>query len=209
MKHIVIVGGSYGGIGTAHRILKQGLKEAEEFKITLITPNTHHYWNMASPRAVIPGLLTDEELFQPIAPGFSHYPRGRFEFILATAERVNFEDRHVFVRQSSDVKTVDYDLLILATGSHMPANAPFKALGSTEATKDSLHALQRRVSSAKSIVVGGAGVSGVEIAAELGEVYIGQKEIVLVCWHGADEGVLANKGRSQAGKVFLNTHRTV
>jgi hypothetical protein len=54
MKNIVILGGSYSGISTAHRILKQGGK-TEPFKITLVSPNTEFYWSMGSPRGIIPG----------------------------------------------------------------------------------------------------------------------------------------------------------
>lgn len=212
MKHIVIVGGSYGGIGTAHRILKREIKAGKSFKITLVAPNTHHYWNMASPRAVIPGLLTDEQLFRPIAPGFSEYPKDRFEFILGAAERIGFEDRKLFVRRESGLQTVDYDFLILATGSHMSANTPFKMLDSTPATKAVLHDLQTRVKKAESIIVAGAGVSGVEIAAELGEMYKRQKEITLVS--AKIEAyelcvVWLTKTRSQVGQKFLNMHPPV
>ena len=180
MKNIVIIGGSYAGIHSAHRIFKEA-KNSGGFKITLIAPNTHHYWNLASPRAVVPGQLTDEELFRPIAPGFSRYPKGQFEFILATAEGVDFAARKVSIRGSSGEQTIDYDFLILATGSRMSSSLPFKLLGSTEETKNALHELQAGISTAKTIVVAGGGVSGVEIAGELGEAYGQHKEIILVC----------------------------
>ena len=179
MKNIVIIGGSYAGIHTAHRIFKES-KNSGRFKITLIAPNTHHYWNLASPRAVVPGQLTDEELFRPIAPGFSRYPKEQFEFILATAEGVDFTARKISIRGAFGVKIIDYEFLILATGSSMPSNLPFKLLGSTEETKTALHDLQAGISKAKTIVVAGGGVSGVEIAGELGEAYGQQKEIILV-----------------------------
>jgi hypothetical protein len=94
-KHIVILGGSHAGISTAHRILKGDKKG--DVKFTLVSPNTHHYWNIASPRGILPGELTDDQLFRPIAPGFSQYG-GRFEFVLATAESVDFESRRVQLR---------------------------------------------------------------------------------------------------------------
>ena len=72
MKHIVILGGSYAGVSTAHRILKQAAKTGP-LKITIVSPNTHFYWSMASPRGVVPGQIPDEKLFQPIAPGFSKF----------------------------------------------------------------------------------------------------------------------------------------
>jgi NADH dehydrogenase FAD-containing subunit len=60
---------------------------------------------------------------------------------------------------------------------------PFKNLSSTEETKKSLHDWAERISSAKSIVVAGAGATGIELAGELGQEYAstGKKEITLVC----------------------------
>ncbi len=59
---------------------------------------------------------------------------------------------------------------------------PFKNLGTTEATKAALHDWSKRIGEAKSIVVAGAGATGVELAGELGQEYAvtGKKEITLV-----------------------------
>ncbi len=179
MKNIVILGGSYAGVSTAHRILKKSVK-AGPFKITLVSPNTHLYWNVASPRGIVPGQLTDEMLFQPIAAGFIQYPASQFEFILGSAESLDVEAKRVGISGSTDNKTLDYDFLILATGSHTNGDTPFKGLGSTEATKDALHDFQARVNKAETIVIAGAGVTGVEAAGELGFEYGRQKEIILV-----------------------------
>jgi NADH dehydrogenase FAD-containing subunit len=60
---------------------------------------------------------------------------------------------------------------------------PFKNLSSTEETKDALHSWGERIKAAKSIVVAGAGSTGVEVAGELGQEYgvTGKKQITLVC----------------------------
>ena len=181
MKNIVIFGGSYAGISTAHRILKQAAKLGP-FKITLVSPNTDFYWNIASPRGLIPGQLTDEKLFQPITAGFNQYPVSQFEFVLAYAESLDVEAKVVGVSSSGGKKTLDYDFLILASGSHTKGGTPFKGLGSTEATRDALHDFQDRVRKAETIVIAGAGVTGVEVAGELGFEYGRQKKIILVSW---------------------------
>ena len=49
-----------------------------------------------------------------------------------------------------------------------------------EATRDGLHKIQEQVKSAKSIVLGGAGPTGVEAAAELGFEFGKGKETTLV-----------------------------
>jgi uncharacterized NAD(P)/FAD-binding protein YdhS len=179
MRNIVIIGGSYAGISTAHRILKHAAKSGH-FKITLVSPNTHFYWNIASPRGLIPGQFSDDQLFQPIAAGFSQYPDDQFEFVLAFAEALDFTAKTVRISGHTGQNTLSYDFLILATGSHTKGDAPFKGKGSTEATKEALHTFQARVKRAKSIVVAGAGVTGTEFAGELGFEYGQQKDITLV-----------------------------
>ena len=175
-KHIVILGGSYAGVSTAHRILKQASKIGP-LKITLVSPNTDFYWSMASPRGVIPGQLGDEKLFQPIAPGFSKYSTSQFEFVLAKSESLDFKMKTVRI---SNGETLDYDYLIIATGSHTRGNTPFKGLDTTEETRDALHDFQSEVKNAKTIVIAGAGVTGVEAAGELAFEYAQDKKIVLV-----------------------------
>lgn len=179
MKNIVILGGSFAGVSTAHRILKQTAKTGP-FKITLVSPDTHFYWNVASPRALVPGQLTDDKLFQPLAAGFAQYPSDRFELIVGSAENVNVDAKQVEISGVVGKRTLDYDFLILGTGSNTKGDTPVKSLGSTEATKDALHHFQACVEKAKTIVIAGAGATGVEIAGEIGFEYGPNKEIILV-----------------------------
>ena len=132
---------------------------------------------MASPRGVVPGQLADENLFQPIAAGFNKYSAKQFEFILAKAESLDVGAKKVGI---SSGKTLDYDYLIIATGSHTRGHTPFKGLGTTEETRDVLHDFQSEVKNSKTIVIAGAGVTGVETAGELAFEYGRGKEIILV-----------------------------
>ncbi|KAH8821346.1 hypothetical protein F5884DRAFT_688547 [Xylogone sp. PMI_703] len=179
MKNIVILGASYAGITTAHGILKHSSK-AGPVKVTLVSPNTHHYGNMASARSIIPGQFDDERLFQVIAPGFAKYTNSQFEFIIGSAESLNLEAKNVRVSSDTGHVTLEYDFLVLATGSRTTEPTPFKGLGSTETTKVALHDFQSQVKNAKMIVVAGAGVTGVEVAGELGCEYGQSKKIILV-----------------------------
>jgi NADH dehydrogenase FAD-containing subunit len=179
MKHIVILGGSFAGISTAHRILKQAAK-AGSSKITMVSPNSDFYWTLASPRAIVPGQLKDDQIFQPIAEGFNQYPAGQFKFILGSAISLDVDAKSVGISTSTGNETLQYDFLILATGSQTKGHTPFKGLASTAATKDALHELQGHVKKAKTIVIAGAGVTGCETAGELAFEYEGQKKIILV-----------------------------
>jgi apoptosis-inducing factor 2 len=204
MKNIVILGGSYAGISTAHRLLKHVGKTAP-FKITLVSPNTHFYWSMAAARGLVPGQISDEQLFRPIAEGFEQYPvrifsfplflslplsstltdsklvqANQFKFVLGSAESVNVEAKHVGISGSTGASTLDYDFLIIATGSRAKGDAPFKGVGSTEDTKAARNGFHVRVEKARTIVVAGGGVTGCETAGELAYEYGREKEIIFV-----------------------------
>jgi NADH dehydrogenase FAD-containing subunit len=179
MKKIIVLGGSYAGISTAHRILKQ-VDKIGSFKITLVSPNSDMYWNMASPRGIIPGLIPDDQMFSPIAAGFSHYSPDQFKFELASATAVDVEAQEVTITDANGERTLDYDYLIIATGSRTKTDTPFKPLDSTAETKKLLHTYQASVKKAQTIVVAGGGVTGVEIAGELGAQYGREKDIILV-----------------------------
>jgi NADH dehydrogenase FAD-containing subunit len=60
---------------------------------------------------------------------------------------------------------------------------PFKNLSTTKQTKDALHDWAKRIEAAESIVVAGAGLTGIEVAGELGQEYAttGKKKITLIC----------------------------
>ena len=181
-KNIIILGASFSGVSTAHRILKQAGKAGTAVKITLVSPNSHFYWNIAIPRALLSGQIPDEKIFQSIADGFKQYPPGQFEFIVASAKSLDVESKKVEldILGSASVRTLDYDFLIIATGSSTKEETPFKTVTSTETTKDRLHALQAELKKAKTIVIAGAGPTGVEIAGELAFEHGQQKKIILV-----------------------------
>lgn len=48
---------------------------------------------------------------------------------------------------------------------------PFKNLSNTESTKQGMQSLRERIATARSLVVAGAGLTGVELASELGQEY--------------------------------------
>lgn len=189
MKTILILGGSFAGVSTAHRILKQASKTGPAVKVILVSPNTHLYWNIAAPRALLPGQFTDDKIFQSIPDGFKQYSKDQFEHVVGFASNLDAANKKVKVSADVEghklVKTVGYDFLIIGTGSRSKefdddVKAPFKGLGSTEVTKDALHEFQELVKKSKTIVVAGAGPTGVETAGELGYEYGKSKKIILV-----------------------------
>lgn len=146
--------------------------------------NSHFYWNLASVRAIIPGVLKDEEYTQPIEQGFAQYPSDAFEFVVGTAEAADLDAKTVKVAlvHGGGERVLSYDHLVLATGTRTAGDdvVPWKASGTHEEIMDTLHRTADRVKAAKHIVVAGAGSTGVEVAGELGFEYRKDKEIVLL-----------------------------
>ena len=150
-------------------------------------------------RAIVPNLIDDDRLFQPLSKALSQYPSTSYELIIGSADASDFTARTVTVspQDGSGPKTLSYDQLVLATGSRPAAAAssgkadvPWKATGTYEETLAVLHDTAKRVADAHHIVVGGAGPTGVELAGELAFAYGsngkakagegGAKEIVLL-----------------------------
>lgn len=197
-KTIVILGASFAGLHVGHYLLKQ---KNPDFKVIIVSkvrsgcedghwrrpclypyrqltppPQTSHfYWNIASVRAIIPGVLKDEQLFEPLSKALSRYPASAYELIVGTADAADFDARTVTVSplDGSGIRTISYDQLVLATGSRATdrpgePEVPWKASGTHEETLALLRDTTSRVASARHVVVAGAGPTGVEIAGELG-----------------------------------------
>ena len=181
-KTIVILGAGWAGLPLAHKLLKYSLPKAKDgVKVFLVSPNSHFYWNVAAVRGVIPGAIPNERLFLPIEPGFARYSAENFKFVLGKAERLDPETRIVKVARNDGTQcSLSYDQLVIATGSQIRSNLPFKPVGTHKDTLAALHSLQRQIGVARSIVVAGAGPTGVETAGELAAAYGGEKDITLI-----------------------------
>lgn len=212
-----------------NRLLKNTLKNKKsEYKIVLVSPTTHHYWNLASVRGGLPSAhkqykqlntetkqqsylgryqivkyetcrrksfrnqeqhvkymdtkcLHPNQLFAPIQDHLAPY-KDTISFVHGTATSLDPSVKTVTISTPSGTTTnQQYDILVITTGSRTKDLVPWKpSLDGYEATKDGLHKIQEQVKSAKSIVLGGAGPTGVEAAAEFGYEYGKGKEITLV-----------------------------
>ena len=150
-------------------------------KVFLVSPNSHFYWNVAAVRGVIPGAIPDEQLFLPIETSFAQHSTENFEFVLGKAKNLDAERKTVEVARNDGSRcSLPYDQLVIATGSQILSNLPFKPVGTHEETLAALHSLQKQTDDAKSIVVAGAGLTGVETAGELAATYGNKKDITLI-----------------------------
>ncbi|CAG9956681.1 unnamed protein product [Clonostachys rosea f. rosea IK726] len=190
-KTVVILGAGWAGLSLAHQLLQNVAPKVPGTKVILVSPNSHFFWNIAAPRGVISGEISDSHLFSPILPAFDHYQHHeQFEFILGAARSIGHASNTVQIQlnqKQGDVLTrvdtlreVVYDHLIIATGSRIVSNLPFKSVGSYEDHLEAWHELQAKIDAAGTIVIAGGGPTGVEVAGELASKFGRTKEITLV-----------------------------
>ncbi|OAQ73308.1 amid-like mitochondrial oxidoreductase protein [Pochonia chlamydosporia 170] len=180
VQTVVILGAGWSGLPLTHKLLKYTAPKTS-LKVVLITPNSHFFWNVAATRGLIPGEIPDSSMFIPIAPGFDRYPSDCFEFVLGAATGINQDVNSVqVVTNGGSERSITYDQLVIATGSHIASGLPLKPIGTHEQTLERWHDLQKQVQEAKSILIGGAGPTGLEVAGELAAKYGSTKEITIV-----------------------------
>ncbi|KAI0877428.1 FAD/NAD(P)-binding domain-containing protein [Hypoxylon argillaceum] len=179
-KKIVILGGSYAGVSTAHYLLKHAipkLPDQKSYQVVLVSTSSQAMCRPAAPRALISdAMFPQDKLFVSIPKSFSQYAAGSFVFEQGTATALDTENRTVSVlpakpadnsSAAAEVK-ISYHALVIATG----ASTPSPLLGFTRdetALKASWAAFREALPKAKHIVIAGGGSSGVEVAGELGE----------------------------------------
>lgn len=171
VHNIVIVGGSFGGLGVAHVLLRHTIPKLEAsntgqtYKVTLISTTSQFLYKIAAPRTVAnPDLIPVSQILIPIADGFKDYPSDHFEHVIGTATSVDEENKTVTVKRSDGSTVgVSYNSIVCATGSTY--KSPLWTL--QDDPKQSIDEFQRfhqRIPKAESILVVGGGPAGVETA---------------------------------------------
>ncbi len=174
MKRVVIVGGSYAGL----RALAQLAKEPE-LSITLIDRHPYHFLQTEGYDLIAGRIPFDETIvgLRSLCAGFGE----RVRFVQAVAEDVDFANRRLICEGG---ELFDYDYLVIAAGAVTRFFENVSGLRSCSYGVKSLRAafklkqffeeeLYKRLESAEdaqadfNILIGGAGLSGVEIAAEM------------------------------------------
>ena len=176
VHNIVIIGASFAGLGTAHYLLNNTIPNLEKangksttYKLTLVSPSTHFYYKLASPRLLAsPDLIPLSKAFLPLKDGFKEYAPDRFELVIGEATAVDEEKKAVSVTDtygSSKVTTVPYATLILATGA-TGTSSIWNLKGSHENSVNALKEMHAALPKAKTVLIGGGGPAGVETAGQ-------------------------------------------
>jgi len=105
--NIVVLGASFAGLSVAHAFLDTTLAQlrttstAPNYRLILISPSTHIYWNIGAPRALVAlGLIKQDDLFIPIEPGFQRHKGRPYTIIQGRA-----------LTWDSSARTVEVELL--------------------------------------------------------------------------------------------------
>ncbi len=174
MRHVVVIGGGYGGLRAIEHLVK-----SSDLQITLIDKNPYHFMQTESY-----GYIAGRFDIADVALDLKHWCAGfgsRVKFIRDRIVSVDFRSNEVV----GEKEKIGYDTLIVAAGSRTNF-FPFigglrehsygvKSLGRSFGLRQ---AFEKRIIQKLTgeridrqgdlhIVVGGAGLSGVEIAAEM------------------------------------------
>ena len=172
-RNIVILGGSYAGMSTAHYLLKHAVPQLHDkmaYQVIIVSAASQAMCRPACPRALISDeMFPQEKLFVSIPEAFEQYPKGNFRFIHGTATSLDHEKRTVSVYlANADTEQLDFHALVIATGASTPS--PLLGLNQSEAfLRESWNTFRKVLTTAKSIIIAGGGPAGIETAGELGE----------------------------------------
>ncbi|KAI0133758.1 hypothetical protein BJ170DRAFT_175111 [Xylariales sp. AK1849] len=173
-KAIVILGGSYAGVSTAHYVLKHvipKLFEPSSYRVVMVSTATEAMCRPGTPRALVSDeMFPQDKFFVNIPKQFEQYPKDRFLFVKGMATELDHVNRVVSVdlANSNGTEKLDFHALVIATGASTPS--PLLSFNRDEQSlKASWTAFRQAFTTAKRIVISGGGPAGIEIAGELGE----------------------------------------
>lgn len=207
---VVVLGGSFAGISAAKTILEKLKKKSVH--LTLVSPSTHSYFNVAAPLVVVE---TDkiQQVFFPIIEVLDKYAKDakKYTFIHGSAESVDFRSNNVLVKENNASHCqIAYDVLVIATGARAIERA-FKSQGNFQETIRSIEDLNAEIQRAHTIVTIGGGPTGVEMTSEIAHRFKNKKKITLITGSkhplvslGEKAGITAEEKLKQLGVKVVN-----
>ncbi|KAF2713980.1 hypothetical protein K504DRAFT_479547 [Pleomassaria siparia CBS 279.74] len=178
VHEILVLGGNFGGFNVVHHLQRQVLpilkKSAGDttFHITLVTPNSHFFFKIAAPRALINAeLIPEEKIFKPLSEAFKQY-KDSVTVVQGKAVGLSSETRTVSVELvgGAGSNELKYDSLFIATGTNS-ASPLWTLHDDHKITIDALHKLHAALPNAKTVLVSGGGPVGVETSGEIAAAY--------------------------------------
>lgn len=156
MQHIAIIGNGISGITAARHIRKRS-----NYRITVISGETDHFFSRTALMYIYMGHMRYEHT-KPYEDGF--WAKNRIELKRAWVQSVSTVKKQVTF---SDGETMDYDQLVLATGSKPNKfgwpGQDLKAVQGLYSFQD-LESMEQNTKDIKRAVVVGGGLIGIEMA---------------------------------------------
>ncbi|CDO53998.1 hypothetical protein DV452_000692 [Geotrichum candidum] len=189
--NIVIIGGSFAGIGIGHSLLKNIIPRLQAdrqslIKVTLIAPSSEYLFTLAGLRALVePELIDGNQLYHDFLPHFDQYrvkdkPNSGLHFVRGYVTSLDEVTKTLAVRltDSGEETVMDYDSVIIATGARTATPELKLKDQSADQAKKAHKALAAKVAAANHIAIGGAGPVGVELSTDIREIFPDKKVTV-------------------------------
>jgi len=180
IKTIVVVGAAFAGY-YATQTIASSLPRDGKYRVIVIEPHSHFNFTWVLPRfCVVEG--HEHKAFIPYTPEFfSQAPEGVVNWVRDRVVSVGKDS----VRLAGGGEEIDYDFLIIATGSDVTDGLPSRVgVDDKEGGVKLLQKMQARIKGASHIVVAGGGAAGVELATDAASLYR-DKSVTLVHSRGA------------------------
>ncbi|KAL7938588.1 FAD/NAD(P)-binding domain-containing protein [Trichoderma chlorosporum] len=173
-RNIVIVGASFAGYRVAQTIAKN-LPAQSPFRVVIIEPNSHFQFTWVLPRfCVVQG--HEHKAFIPYEGCMAGATEGSFRWV---KDRVT-DIGQTTVKLQNSGEEIPYEFLVIATGSGVKDGLPSRVNGTDKLEgMKLLQVMQKRIESAKTVVVVGGGAAGVEVATDAKALYP-EKHIILI-----------------------------
>lgn len=209
---VVIVGGSFGGLGVAQALLK----DVPAVRVVLVSPSRTAFFNIASPRIFAdPGAFPPEKYLFKIEDSFKKYGSSAFELIEGRVSAIDPAGKVVTIEESG--KLLPYDYLLIASGSttasalgRESAVVPFKS-PNTGDIELLVKKAQEEIAGAETILVAGGGPVGVEFAGELAQAFRGKPrgKITLISLSSRLLPMLKEAASTKAKDLLQKNHVSV
>ncbi|KAI8680526.1 Oxidoreductase [Fusarium keratoplasticum] len=173
LKTVVVLGGSYVGLATT-KALASVLPATH--RILLVEPHSHFHHLFAFPRfAVLPS--HEHKAFIPYSNIFAGSKNPESHAVVKARATAVLANQLFLDREWQNSREIPFDYLVIATGTKRPA--PFDMPSDDKPNAiNYLQAYQKRVAEAQSILIVGGGANGVQIAADIKELYP-EKDVIL------------------------------
>lgn len=185
MKKIVIVGGGFGGLYTALKLIQLDWTQPPE--ITIIDKNDRFLFS-----PLLYELITEEMQSWEIAPHYADLLANTpIKYIQDTVTDIDIKQQEVIL---TNHESLSYDRLVIALGGTTPTDLvsgaaenaiPFRSLENAYKLKEKLRQLENSDKESIKLAVIGGGYSGVELALKIAD-HLGNRGKIRIIDRGSD-----------------------